>query len=102
MEILRALAAEAGGAAGRIEVITTASSEPEQVWAAYERAFREIGVGYAAPMHIRTRAEAEAPELLERIADSTAVFFHRGGPTPHHLDSGRDTGSGGSPPSFLH
>ena len=78
MEILRALAAKAGGTAGRIEVITTASSEPEQVWAVYERAFREIGVGYAAPMHIKTRAEAEAPELLERIADSTAVFFTGG------------------------
>ena len=78
MEILRAIAAEAGGTAGRIEVITTASSEPEKVWAVYERAFREIGVGYAAPMHIRTRAEAEAPELLERIADSTGVFFTGG------------------------
>ncbi|MFC1575407.1 cyanophycinase [Gemmatimonadota bacterium] len=78
MEILRALSAEAGGAAGRIEVITTASSEPEKVWGAYERAFKEIGVAYAEPMHIRTRAEAEAPELLERIAKSTAVFFSGG------------------------
>ena len=78
MEILRAVSAEAGGAAGRIEVITTASSEPEKVWGAYERAFREIGVGYAAPMHIRTRTEAEAPELLQRIAESTAVFFSGG------------------------
>lgn len=78
MEILRAVSAEAGGEAGRIEVITTASSEPEQVWEAYERAFKEIGVGYSAPMHIRTRTEAEAPELLERIADSTAVFFSGG------------------------
>lgn len=78
MEILRVVCAEAGGAAGRIEVITTASSEPEQVWEAYERAFREIGVGYAAPMHIRTRTEAADPEFLERISESTAVFFSGG------------------------
>lgn len=78
MEILRVVSAEAGGAAGRIEVITTASSEPDQVWGVYERAFGEIGVGYAAPMHIRTRTEAEAPEILERIAESTAVFFSGG------------------------
>jgi len=78
MEVLRALSAEAGGAAGRIEIITTASSEPEQVWGTYERAFNEIGVGYAAPMHIRTRSEAEAPEFLERIAKATAVFFSGG------------------------
>jgi cyanophycinase len=78
MEVLRALAAEAGGAAGRIEVITTASSEPERRWQVYERAFKKIGVGYAKPMHIASRAEAEAPNLLERIARSTAILFTGG------------------------
>ena len=78
MEILRVLSAEAGGAAGRIEVITTASSEPEKVWETYEKAFREIGVAYAAPMHISTRPEAAAPEFLERIAKATAIFFSGG------------------------
>ncbi|MFC1529798.1 cyanophycinase [Gemmatimonadota bacterium] len=78
MEVLRALSAEAGGAAARIEIITTASSEPELVWVKYEKAFNEIGVGYAAPMYIRTRTEAEAPEFLERIARATAVFFSGG------------------------
>jgi cyanophycinase len=78
MEILRTLAAEAGGAAGRIEVITTASSEPEKTWQAYERAFKEIGVGHVQPMHIASRAEATALDLLERIAQSTAVLFTGG------------------------
>ena len=78
MEVLRTLVAEAGGAAGRIEVITTASSEPELVWQAYERAFKKIGVGYAKPMHIASRAEAEAPKLLKRIAESTAILFTGG------------------------
>jgi cyanophycinase len=78
MEVLRAFVDEAGGAKGRIEVITTASSEPIQRWAEYERAFGKIGVGYAAHMHIGSRTKAEAPELLERIAESTAVFFSGG------------------------
>jgi cyanophycinase len=78
MAVLRALAAEAGGADGRIEVITTASSEPERTWQGYERALEMIGVGYAKPMHIASRAEAEAPELLERIAQSTAILFTGG------------------------
>ena len=78
MEVLRALVAGAGGAAGRIEVITTASSEPELVWKRYQKAFKKIGVGYAKPMHIDSRAEADAPKLLERIAESTAILFTGG------------------------
>ena len=78
MRILRAFITEAGGAAGQIEVITTATSDPERVWKAYERAFKIIGVGYARPMHIASRTEAEAPDLLERIAQCTAVLFTGG------------------------
>jgi cyanophycinase len=78
MDVLRALAVEAGGANGRIEVITTASSEPETTWQAYERAFEKLGIGYAKPMHIASRAEAEDPKLLDRIAKSTAVLFTGG------------------------
>ncbi|MFH2203676.1 MAG: cyanophycinase [Elusimicrobiota bacterium] len=78
MEILRALVQEAGGGAARIEVITTASSEPETVWQAYEKAFRQIGVAYAQPLHIDSRAQAEQPELLERIGRSTAILFAGG------------------------
>jgi cyanophycinase len=78
LRILRTLAAEAGGADARIEIITTASSEPERTWQAYEQAFERIGVGYAKPMHIATRAQAEAPELIERIAKSTAILFTGG------------------------
>jgi cyanophycinase len=78
MEVLRALVAEAGGADARIEVITTASSEPEETWRAYQRAFKKIGVGYARPMYIATRPEAEDPKLLERIIKSTAILFTGG------------------------
>ena len=78
MEVLRALAAEAGGADGRIEIITTASSEPEGTWQAYQRAFKKIGIRYAKPMHIASRPEAEDPKLLERIRKSTAILFTGG------------------------
>ncbi len=78
MDVLRALAVEAGGANARIEVITTASSEPETTWQAYQKAFKKLGIGYARPMHIASRAEAEDPKLIERIAKSTAVLFTGG------------------------
>jgi cyanophycinase len=78
MDVLRALAVEAGGANARIEVITTASSEPETTWRAYETAFKKLGIGYAKPMHIASRAQAEDTKLLDRIAKSTAVLFTGG------------------------
>lgn len=78
MQVLRLLVAEAGGAGARIEVITTASSEPELTWRAYKKAFKKIGVGYAKPMHIGSRAEAEEPELHRRIAKATAILFTGG------------------------
>lgn len=78
MAVLRTLVAEAGGDRARIEVITTASSEPKLQWEAYDAAFQAIGAGHAEPMHIGTRAEASAPALVDRIAAATAVFFTGG------------------------
>ena len=75
MEILRIVAREAGAAEARIEVITTASSEPEKSWLLYEHAFKTIGVRYAQPMHLESRAEAENPALLDRVAKATAILF---------------------------
>lgn len=76
--ILHTLAREAGGEKGRIEIITTASSEPDSLGRVYERALKNIGVGYARSMHIESRSEAEDPDLLDRIAQATAIFFTGG------------------------
>ena len=78
MDVLRTIVEEAGGADARIEVITTASSEPEELGKIYEEAFKKLGVGYVKAMHIRSRAEAEAPELAERIDRSNVVMLSGG------------------------
>ena len=78
MEILNILAEEAGAKNARIEIITTASSEPEQSGLAYEKAFEKIGVGYAQSMHIKTRLDADDARILDRIEKASAILFTGG------------------------
>ena len=78
MDILRSLVTEAGGPAARIEVITTASSVPEETWDKYQQAFAKIGVAYAAHMNIGSRAEADSSALQERISAASAILFTGG------------------------
>ncbi|MFC1522052.1 cyanophycinase [Elusimicrobiota bacterium] len=78
MEVLRTLAKEAGGAEARIEVITTASSEPEKTWQTYKEAFKKIEAGHVKPLHIASRAQAEEREFIDRIAQSTALLLSGG------------------------
>lgn len=60
----------------RIEVITTASSEPESMRDTYKKTFKEIGYTNFDFMHIDKN---ENPDLyLQRISDAKAVFFTGG------------------------
>ncbi|MEX0608817.1 MAG: cyanophycinase [Balneolaceae bacterium] len=61
-----------------IEVITTASSIPEQVGAMYERPFAKIGNNKMQAMHIKSRGECEKEEYIERIKAADIIFFSGG------------------------
>lgn len=61
-----------------IEVITTASSIPEQVGEMYERPFSKIGKNTMQAMHIKTREDADKPEYLQRIKNADIIFFSGG------------------------
>ncbi|WP_128546617.1 cyanophycinase [Larkinella soli] len=61
-----------------LEVITTASSIPEKVGSTYLRAFRKLGHARTDVLPITSREEADAPEVLERIAKAGAVMFSGG------------------------
>ncbi|MEX0719855.1 MAG: cyanophycinase [Balneolaceae bacterium] len=61
-----------------IEVITTASSIPEQVGQMYERPFDKIGNNSMQSMHIKTREDAENEEYIERINAADIIFFSGG------------------------
>lgn len=79
----------------RIEIITTASSIPEEVGAEYVKAFSQLQVSNVGVLNIKTREEANSEEYLERLRNANVVMFTGGdqlrltaifgGTTFHHL-----------------
>lgn len=61
-----------------IEIITTASTDPEEAAKPYIKVFKDLGAKNATALHINTRNEAHNPELVERIEKANAVFFTGG------------------------
>lgn len=66
------------GNLSRIEIITTASSIPQEVGEEYIKAFEQLSILDTAVMDIRTREEANAPENLERLKKADIVMFTGG------------------------
>jgi cyanophycinase len=61
-----------------IEIITTASEEPEEMSRTYSNAFRKMGFQNIHHIGIRTREEAKDPEYLRRIERANVVLFSGG------------------------
>jgi len=78
LEILRCVVSLTGSEAPRIEVITTASSFPQEMGEKYMRVFAKIGVDSIQLMDIKTREEANDPENLDRIRSAEIIFFTGG------------------------
>jgi len=76
--ILKRVVEEIGGSDSHIEVITTASSIPEEVGENYKKAFGKIGCNNIGIIHIKYRDEADKPEYLERIRNCDGVMFSGG------------------------
>jgi cyanophycinase len=64
--------------ASRIEVITSASSIPDEVGDNYANAFHKVGCNDVGLMHIRTRDDAQNPEYMERIKACDGVMLTGG------------------------
>jgi cyanophycinase len=62
----------------RIEVITSASSIPDEVGANYFYAFQKVGCNDVGIMHIKNREDANKPEFLERIRKCDGVMMTGG------------------------
>jgi cyanophycinase len=62
----------------RIEVITSASSIPDEVGANYFYAFQKVGCNDVGVMHIKNREDANRPEFLERIKKCDGVMMTGG------------------------
>lgn len=76
--ILLRIVQESGGAAAAIEIITTASTIPNEVGENYLDAFGKIGCLNVNVMHIRNRSDAASKEYLERISKCNTVMFSGG------------------------
>ncbi|AEI50603.1 cyanophycinase [Runella slithyformis] len=63
---------------GRIELITTASSVPEEMKKMYMEAYKKIGFSDIGFIDIKDKKEARSPEYRERIHNAHAVFFSGG------------------------
>ncbi len=62
----------------RIEIITTASSIPEEVGGEYVNAFKQLNVLNVGVLNIKTREEANSPENVERLKNADVVMFTGG------------------------
>ncbi len=76
--ILKRVVNEVGGTDKHIEVITTASSIPEEVGQNYIDAFGKIGCTNISIMDIRKREDVQNPEYIERIRKADGVMFSGG------------------------
>jgi cyanophycinase len=62
----------------RIEIITTASSIPAEVGEEYVNAFKNLNVLNVGVLNIKTREEANTPEIVERLRKADVVMFTGG------------------------
>ncbi|MFZ4613182.1 MAG: cyanophycinase [Bacteroidia bacterium] len=76
--ILKRFLQEMKGIESRVEVITTASSIPEEVGQNYLDAFAKLGCLNVGVLHIKKREESDTPEFLERIKNCDGVMFTGG------------------------
>lgn len=79
--ILKRIHDELYGLGTRIEVVTTATSFPEELGQAYFDAFLKLGCDNVGILHIKTPEDADNPEYLERLSQADGVMFTGGNQT---------------------
>lgn len=62
----------------KIEIITTGSMVPEEVFKRYQKAFHSIGYPDPGFMSIQDKLEARDPEYIQRTEKAGAIFFTGG------------------------
>jgi cyanophycinase len=77
-QILSRFASLAGGAAGRVVVISTASSIGDEATDLYRSLFRQLGIPEVIGLRPMTRAEANEPALVAQVNDATGIFMTGG------------------------
>jgi cyanophycinase len=62
----------------KIEVITTASSIPDEVSQSYKRAFKKLGVDQVGHLKLLSREDADNNKSLDRLQRSNCILFSGG------------------------
>lgn len=62
----------------KIELITTASSIPDEVGRSYKKAFRKLGDIEIGHLKITSREEAESKKTMERLENCNCILFSGG------------------------
>jgi cyanophycinase len=78
LQILSRIVHEAGGHDAHIEVITSASSIPDEIGTNYLEAFKKLGCKNVHIMDIRKRDLTDQPEHINRIRSCNGVMFSGG------------------------
>jgi cyanophycinase len=76
--ILKNIVSLIEGSEQRVEVITTASSIPDEVADNYLSAFAKLGCENVGHLRIRDREDAAKPEYLQRLKDCSCIMFSGG------------------------
>ncbi len=76
--ILKNIVSLIGADGPSVEVITTASSIPDEVAQNYKEAFEKLGCMNVGHMRIRNREDAALPEYLERLKACNCIMFSGG------------------------
>ena len=78
LEVLRTIVELMDKKNPTIELITTASSLPEQLGEKYVKAFNKLDVHNIGLMHIKTRDESIDPKFVKRILKTNFIYFTGG------------------------
>jgi cyanophycinase len=62
----------------RIEIITTASSIPDEVAMNYKKAFRKLGCDDIGHLKLLTREDAENKKVIDRVGNCNCILFSGG------------------------
>lgn len=76
--ILKTIVNLIGDTQSRIEVITTASSIPEEVGQNYKDAFAKLGYANVGHLDIRNREDVVKPEYIQRVKECDGLMFSGG------------------------
>lgn len=63
---------------GKIEIITTATTDPEEMEKVYKKTFADIGYKNIGFLHIRDKKQAREEENCKRVEAAKTVFFTGG------------------------